>query len=135
MSLSSTLKDQSKTYREDGSYMKKAFLLVLLVFACLASACAYADEQRTSGPYTYSIKGNGTITITGYQWRSSDGDVYVPALIDGYNVTGVSERAFADEREHRGSPVIVHLPEGIVTIGEFAFMGANISNINIIMHY
>ena len=56
---------------------------------------AWADEIRTSGLYTYKIKGNGTVTITKFDWDNNKENIYIPNLIDGYNVTGIESEAFA----------------------------------------
>ena len=68
--------------------MKKILALVLACVLLLTALPALADNVRTSGLYTYEIKGNGTITITDFDWKANgDADIYIPNLIDGYTVT------------------------------------------------
>ncbi len=114
---------------------KREWCIFLLIVAIMLTVCsiALADDTRVSGLFTYSIKGNGTITITGYDWGNSNGDVYVPPTLDGFTVTGIGDEAFAaDEKAlEYASPVNVRIPETIVSIGERAFLNAPASNINI----
>ena len=114
--------------------MKKqiGFLLVMLVMLLTVSA-AMADNVRTSGLYTYEVKGNGTIIITDFDWAENDGDVYIPNMIDGYTVTGIGNGAFtASSKKDTYFPnCSITLPESIKSIGNFAFKYANISAINI----
>lgn len=116
--------------------MKKqiGFLLVMLVMLLTVSA-ALADNVRTSGPYTYKIKGDGTISITKYDWNNSDSsDIYIPNMIDGYPVTGIGERAFYNDKPaswDMPAKVNITLGEGIKTIGAEAFAYCSLSSINI----
>ncbi len=102
---------------------------VLLAVTCLA---ARADNERTSGLYTYEFKGNGTVTITGFDWEKNTDNIYLPALLDGYPVTAIADSAFAlpDEQRVKGNYVVT-LCDGIVSVGDFAFMNAPINTINI----
>lgn len=131
--------------------LKKYFALLLTLIVTLGlCGAAFADNERKSGLYTYEIKGNGTISITGFDWEQNAGDIYIPALIDGYSVTTIGDGAFADESVedvvaekplflgetpiktgNEDVGVIVHLPEGITSIGDLAFFNAKIININI----
>lgn len=101
------------------------FLAVTLVLPALAS------ETRKSGLYTYKLKGNGSLTITDFDWKSNTGDVYIPSMIDGYTVTAIGDEAFAEGMEMSSQAVIVVLPSTITTLGDKAFYHANISSINI----
>ena len=111
----------------------KRVIGIVIIFVTLCIACNYAlaSDTRTSGLYTYSIKGNGTITITAFDWENNDGDVYIPTMIDGYSVTGIGNRAFADNRTGQKETVSVNIPNSITSIGDFAFEGANIVYANI----
>lgn len=109
--------------------MKKIISLMLMVAMLLTALPAMADNVRTSGLYTYAIKGNGTITITDFDWNKNDGDIYIPNMIDGYTVTAIGAGAFA--AGYSNNSYSVTLPEGIKTIGEKAFFRANISAINL----
>ncbi len=122
--------------------MKKIISFVLMVVILLTTLPAMADKIRTSGPYTYEIKGNGKIEITGYNWAESKGDIYVPNMIDGYVVSSIGDNAFnaqydlLDLRMGRAQlyakkQVGVTLPDSIMSIGDFAFKDANLSYINI----
>ena len=112
--------------------MKKIIGLLFSVVFILSLNMAWADEIRTSGLYTYKIKGNGTITITKFDWNNNKENVYIPNLIDGYNVTGIEAEAFSKESREKEQPTYsVTIPNGIVSIGEKAFMNAPISSVNI----
>lgn len=112
--------------------MKKIICLLFSVVFILSVSMAWADEIRTSGLYTYKIKGNGTITITKFDWDNNKENIYIPNLIDGYNVTGIEAEAFSKEsREKEQLTYSVTIPNGIVSIGEKAFMNAPISSVNI----
>ena len=100
-----------------------AVLCSLTLFTCVAQA-------ETEGEYTYTIKGNGTVSITKFDWEKLEGDIYVPDMLGGYHVTAIGEEAFRNTWYY-GVPVIVTLPSSIKTIGEKAFMNAQIASINI----
>lgn len=116
--------------------MKKqlGFLLVMLVMLLTVSA-ALADNVRKSGLYTYEIKGNGTITITKFDWKNStSGDIFIPNMIDGYNVTGIGDRAFYNDNPTSWDmppEVNITLGEGIKSIGAEAFAHCSLASINI----
>lgn len=109
--------------------MKKIWMTLFLVALLLITVSAQADT-RTSGLYTYEIKGNGTITITGFDWAQNNADIYIPNMIDGYTVTGIADEAFRCETQQKTS-YSVTLPNSITIIGTNAFWNANISAINI----
>lgn len=118
--------------------MKKLICLVCILVMLLAAVTAMADgNERTSGLYTYQIKGNGTIEITKYNWAGSSGDIYVPNMIDGYVVSSIGDNAFNPQYDQGKQPyytakaVGVTLPDSVKSIGNFAFMDANLSSINI----
>ena len=112
--------------------MKKSVLLLFLSFILLFSSSALADNTRTSGLYTYEIKGNGTLIIVDFDWNANNGaDVFIPALIDGYTVTSIANNAFDCDVFSKDGECAVRLPEGIVQIGEFAFRNSPINYINI----
>ncbi len=122
--------------------MKKILAAVLACMLLLTAIPAMADNVRTSGLYTYEIKGNGTIEITKYKWAESSGDIYVPNMIDGYVVSSIGDNAFNPEYNYpdvasyerafyTSKAVGVTLPDSVKSIGNFAFMDANLSSINI----
>lgn len=102
-----------------------AVLCGLTLFACIVRA-------ETEGEYTYSIKGNGTVSITDFDWEKHVGDIYIPDMLGGYRVTAISEKAFNNNwTKYNGDEVVVTLPSSIKTIGEGAFMDAYVASINI----
>ncbi len=112
--------------------MRKMLALLLATMLLLSAVPAMADNTRTSGMYTYEIKGNGTITITDFAWNRNHGDVYIPNMIDGYTITAIGDSAFSVETyDAKASQVIVVLPDSITTIGEKAFMNASVSTVSI----
>lgn len=112
--------------------MKKILAFLLIVTLLLTSIPAMADNVRTSGLYTYEIKGNGTITITNYDLEHSrEVDIYIPQMIDGYVVTGIGDEAFKQESFFSIQKVNITLPEGIKSIGKKAFWNLNLISINI----
>ena len=110
---------------------KLAIVCILVIILSFSQLSAYADEVRTTGQYTYKLKGNGTITILNFDWKKNTGDVYIPSMIDGYTVTAVGDGAFADGRTHSDKTVVVVLPATIATVGEKAFYNSCVSSINI----
>lgn len=119
--------------------MKKSisFLLILtmiLSMLCIVPAVADGDEKQ-SGDFSYRIKRNGTAVITGYNFPASAKNlsIAVPITIDGYPVTEIGEEAFSvsyDNREQYQN-VSIYLPDGITSIGNFAFRGLDITELNI----
>ena len=126
----------------------KRFLSFLLIFALLVMAvppATFAEEERQSGLYTYRVRGNGTLTITKFDWYQNKGDIYIPNMIDGYTVTEIGAEAFSRGDEdllclnstdpfslHFGlipQPVTLTLPDTITTIGNLAFFNTPIKSI------
>lgn len=119
--------------------MKKIVFLLVSLLLLSSAAPISADNARTSGPYTYEIKGNGTITITDFDWSKNEADVFIPNMIDGYTVTGIGDGAFAygdiedsySAYSRQPKHYAVTLQDGITAIGDKAFWNADISEINI----
>ena len=112
--------------------MKKIIGLLFSVVFILSLNMAWADEIRTSGLYTYKIKGNGTVTITKFDWNNNKENIYIPNMIDGYNVTGIENEAFAkSEYIENTTHYSVTIPNDITMIGDKAFMNAPIKMVNI----
>ena len=119
--------------------MKKSisFLLILtmiLSMLCIVPAVADGDEKQ-SGDFSYRIKRNGTAVITGYNFPASAKNlsIAVPITIDGYPVTEIGEEAFSvsyDNREQYQN-VSIYLPDGITSIGNFAFRYLCVTALNI----
>ena len=110
--------------------MKRIVTVLLVCVLMLTTAPAMADNVRTSGLYTYTIKGNGSATIVGFNWAKNYGDVYIPNMLDGYTVTAIGDNAFACEKQ-QSNQVDVQIPDTIKSIGNLAFANANIKSINI----
>ena len=119
--------------------MKRGIVVFMIcLFVICAASVAFAAESRTSGLFTYEIKGNGTAVITDYDWENhGEEDLYIPNMLDGYTITGIGDRAFQRQAGEKGyrygdEKIMAKLPESIVTIGEKAFFGCNfIKTINI----
>ena len=123
--------------------MKKALSFLLMVMSLLLTTTAFAANAHTSGLYTYELKGNGTATITKFDWnKNGTNDVFVPSMIDGYTVTSIGNEAFRCHGtslstsavrmwKSNESSLTITIPDTIKTIGEKAFWGANLAAINI----
>lgn len=110
--------------------IKKAIAFMLVVIMAFTMfGTAFADNERTSGLYTYAIKGNGTITITDYDWDNSSGDVYIPSMLDGYTVTAIGNDAFAGGDKNRRISLVI--PSTITMIGDRAFLDTCFSTVSI----
>ncbi len=115
--------------------MKKVFGFIVVLALLLICATALADT-KTSGLYTYEIKGNGTVRITGFDWKTNgNNDIYVPRMIDGYTVTEIGEMAFSSNTASLssliGNKVVLTIPDTITTIGKKAFFCTNIQIVQI----
>lgn len=109
--------------------MKRGFFAAVLCGLTLFTCAAQAE---TEGEYTYMIKGNGTASITDFDWEKHEGDIYIPDMLGGYHVTAIGEEAFSKNwYKYNGEAVVVTLPSGIKTIGEKAFMEAKVASVNI----
>lgn len=104
-----------------------------MVAMLLTTLPAMADAEKTSGLFTYEIKGNGTVTITDFDWQANgSNDIYIPNMLDGYTVTGIGNEAFLyHEDEVNTNSVSMVLSNNITTIGEKAFWNSNLASINI----
>lgn len=119
-------------------------ILTILLILCLASALADLNGSRTYGFFSYKLKGNGTATITDFNWEANGTeDIYIPSMIDGYVVNAIGDEAFADDyfngnvidyKKQKKEPAKIYLPDSITTIGERAFWGSNIKMINLPMN-
>ena len=69
-------------------------LLTIALLLTLAMPVAMAADERKSGYFFYTMKGNGTAIITGFDaFANGNSDVYVPAQIDGYTVSEIGAEA------------------------------------------
>ena len=98
---------------------------VLVTILVLFMAVGVAEEGRTdaSGQWQYILEDGGA-TITGCVVQPS-GDLVIPAELDGYPVTSISEYAFTGDEYLSSTTVLditsVKIPEGVIIIGEYAF--------------
>ena len=113
--------------------MKRIVALITCMIMLSSFSAFAAGNTRTSGLYTYEFKGNGTLRIVDFNWEASQGDIYIPSMIDGYEVAIIGERAFAlnDDERYKYNDVLVTLPNTITNIEDFAFFNAPITAINI----
>ncbi len=117
--------------------MKRSIVVFMIcLFVLCAASVAFAAEARTSGLFTYEIKGNGTAVITYYDWKKHEnGDLYIPNMLDGYTITGIGDMAFrkgGKDVPFDDGTIMAKLPESIVSIGEKAFFECDfIKTINI----
>lgn len=83
-----------------------------------------SELSKSRGSYTY-ITENGAVTLTGYIGREKN--ISLPSEIDGIRVTSVGKESFKNTAVEA-----VILPDGIESIGWFAFSGcANLKSIAI----
>ena len=94
-------------------------------------ANSLADSIKISGLYTYTIRGNGTVSITDYDWSSSTGDIYIPFVLDGYPVTAIGNEAFANGKEENKNDVMIIIPNSVTKIGEKAFFNSPVTSVSI----
>ena len=73
------------------------------------------EPGEVESDYTYSVLGDGTIEITGY--NGSEENIVIPAEIDGKKVTQIGSRAFADNT----TLISVTIPDGVTNIFIYAF--------------
>ena len=109
--------------------MKKliATLLTITCAMALFSIFAFAETARSSGDFTYEVKGNGTAEITGYSGEQAD--IILPNMIDGYTITSIGDLAFYSEDSQW--PISVTIPDSVVSIGEKVFWNRNVRSINL----
>ncbi len=93
--------------------------------AAVASTAAQADSTpaadanastASEGAFDYEMNDDGTIAITGYS--GTETALEIPATIDGYVVSAISNHAF----EANWNLVSVTMPNGLTSVGEGAFM-------------
>ena len=113
----------TRRHRADAGVTRMAFpgrLLVLLVslVACLALLPCHLALATTSsdGRWEYTSDGDGVL-ITAYNHKGDDAKVSVPSTIDGHEVTGIGNAAFAGDTELTS----ITLPSGITSMGASVF--------------
>lgn len=106
--------------------MMKKLLPLLLALMMAILPCALAEDSPTeyeSGDYRYILLADGTAEITGYYGDSDD--LIIPAELDGRPVASIGAGAFAN---HISLSSVI-LPDGLVSIGDFAFSEAGLNSI------
>ena len=91
-----------------------ALLLTLLLAATAILLCATAE---TSGDFTYDLRDDGTVEITGYTGVKTN--LSIPSTLNGRPVTGVGFAAFAGCT----SLTSVTIPDSVTDIECAAFIG------------
>ncbi len=111
----------SKIMKKAAAFLAAAGMALVMICGALPARPAMAE---TSGDFEYSVNYDDTATITGY--TGSGGEVTVPGELDGHKVSAIGRWAFAvSEPMGNVSPTSVTLPEGVRSIGEYAFDGCS----------
>ena len=85
-----------------------------------------SSAQQPEKLWEYSLDDDKNATITAYNGYSSS--LVIPTKIDGYTVTAIGDRVFADNARL----VMVVIPDSVTEIGSYAFSGcANLSKVNL----
>ena len=97
-------------------------VFVLIVTSVFATGVAYASTNYVEDSDTkYPVKGGNlyfdeeTGTITGSDYNVTE--AVIPDKINGIEVTGIGDHAFQD----CASLTNINIPEGVMSIGEYAF--------------
>ena len=105
--------------------MIKRLIICTLMLLSLICTVVLAEQD---GMYTYKVNRDNTVTITKFDWKKNNGDIYLPEMLGNRMVTAIGEKAF---KTTDNVPVKITLPENIKTIGEQAFRGVNLTYVNI----
>ena len=85
-----------------------------------------SSAQQPEKLWEYSLDDDKNATITAYNGYSSS--LVIPTKIDGYTVTAIGDRAFADNTRL----VMVVIPDSVTVIGNYAFNGCtSLSKVNL----
>ena len=97
--------------------LKRKIMGILAGLLVLFMAVGVAEDERmdASGQWKYVLGDDGA-TVTKYLVRPS-GDVAIPSELDGFTVTSVGKNLFYMDESLTG----VTIPEGVISIGDFAF--------------
>lgn len=110
----------------------------LLMAAMLLLAMVLPAQAATtgkSGLFSYTLKGNGTASITGFDWSQyrDNENIFIPQMIDGYTVTEIGPSAFARGKETLDTRfqdkryfAKVIIPETVRKVDEKAFFNSGI---------
>ncbi|MCH5324151.1 MAG: fibronectin type III domain-containing protein [Eubacterium sp.] len=93
----------------------KKFLAVLIGAIAMCAICAVCAGAETYGDYTYSVKSDGTVSISGY--NGTDTSLEIPSVLGGKQVSAIGSQAF-----YRCSSITdITVPDGVKSIGSYAF--------------
>lgn len=119
------------------------FLMAAVLLLAMVLPAQVATTGK-SGRFSYSMKGNGTLKITAFDWDGyeDDTDIVIPQMIDGFTVTEIGSLAFSQgdmdyERvelpfyEHYAWNATLIIPNTVTTVGEKAFFNTSIGIVNI----
>lgn len=119
------------------------FLLVAMLLPIMAMP-AYAATRGKNGLFSYAMRGNGTLTITKFDWSGyqKNTDIVIPQMIDGYTVTAIGDLAFSQgdvdvekvelpDRKYEAKDAVLIIPNTVTTVGEKAFFNSGIGRVNI----
>ncbi len=99
-------------------FRKAATIVTLITMLLLMSISAEAATEHTNGDWTYTVS-NNVSTITKY--NGSDTSITLPTSLGGYSVKHIGYSSFKDNI----SISSVVIPEGIETIGDYAFLNCS----------
>ena len=95
----------------------KKWLLGLVTFTAMVVLCVVCAGAEMYGDLEYSVLGDGTVEITGYNGSAEKVDI--PKTIDGKTVTKIGVSAFEDCTNFKS----ITIPDSVTEIGWNAFSG------------
>lgn len=108
------------------NFNTKIFLVtILFILAVFTLPQDIFAAEQSNGEYTYQVKNDDTISITGY--TGSKTEITIPTTIDNKKITNIEEWAF----EGKETITKIIIPEGITKIGNYAFQ--NCSNLTTVI--
>ena len=107
-------KEREEKYISDSAYEKK---IEELEKELKADAPIHAPTGSEKSIFHYQLQ-DGKATLTGYEGASPL--VNIPSTLDGYPVVAIGDRAFEGT-----TPVAIMIPDGVTSIGWFAFYGCS----------
>ena len=105
--------------------MRKRLIALMLAAVMIVLMLPTPALAATSGIYEYTDNGDGTCTIIEYTGSATS--ISIPETLDGLTVTIIGESAF----DYSYSMVSIIIPNSVTTIGDHAFRGCRIADINL----